>query len=234
MHAAISAAYLVKRTAYERALAEARAAVGVAITGRNPGINAETITTELRKSCLSMVTAQFFDAFGAVNLSPGEKYPEINLATAPVQGAYLRFFEQAFEWDRMTYFFYPYFWGLKAHWLDRALLDDVDPLFGEYLRAGAARVVFPVRPGFEIAIIHYLETGEIWNGGDLLDIHSKLYLPIVVEIKSAQGAPGKEKPVDEPWPVRLPTTLVKLRPDDKLPKWKKVGPGWDDWEEDAS
>src|SRR5690606_26655909 len=146
----------------------------------------------------SLVTAQFFDAFGAVNLSPAEKYPEIDIPAATTQGSYLRFFEQAFEWERMMYFFYPYFWGLKKHWEDRALLEDVDPVFGQYLRAGAARVVFPVRPGFEEAVIHYLETGSIWSGGDLPDIQSSMYLPIVEEIKESQGAPGSEVPVGEP------------------------------------
>lgn len=231
MHAAITAAYIVKRSEYERTLAAARAASGVTISGRNPGFNAQIISGELKKSCISMVTAQFFDAFGAVNLSPAEKYPEVDIPAATTQGTYLRFFEQAFEWERMMYFFYPYFWGLKKHWLDRALLEDVDPIFGQYLRAGAARVVFPVRPGFEEAVVHFLETGGIWSGGDLPDIQSSMYFPIVEEIKESQGAPGSEVPVGKPWTFRLPTTLVKLRPDDKLPKWKKVA---EQWEEDIS
>jgi len=55
--------------------------------------------------------------------------------------------------------------GWKPGWKNKFLLDDVDPQFGAFLRAGAARVVFPVRPCFEAALLHYLETGEIWNGG---------------------------------------------------------------------
>ncbi|MDR5796472.1 hypothetical protein QCE49_24100 [Caballeronia sp. LZ008] len=226
MHAAITQAYIARMADYERALAAAKATEGVTISGRNPSFNADFIASELKKTCISILTAQFYDAFGAVNLSVPEKYPQVNIAAADVQGSYLRFFEQAFEWERMMYFFYPYFWGLKKHWADRALLDDVDPLFGQYLRAGAARVVFPVRPGFEEAVIHYAETGELWSGGDPVDIHSSLYLPIVQEVKQSQGAPGNEVPVGEPWSFTLPTTLVKLRPDDKLPKWKKVGMLW--------
>ena len=52
-------------------------------------------------------------------------------------------------------------------------------------------------------MIHYLETGLIWNGGDPLDISSSLYLPIVEEIAEAEQ-----------------------RTDDSLPGWKKVGSGW--------
>jgi hypothetical protein len=35
-------------------------------------------------------------------------------------------------------------------------------------------------------------------------------------------APGSEVPVGDPWEVVLPTTLVKLRSDGKLPEWMKV------------
>lgn len=138
----------------------------------------------------------------------------------------MRFFEQAFEWEHLVYFFYPYFWGWKTGWRNRMLLDDEDPAFGDFLRAGAARVVFPVRPGFEAAVVHYLETGEFWNGGPPPNIASSLYVPIVQEIEAATGAPGDEKPVGEPWEVRLPTTLVRIRPQDDLPEWQNVGEQW--------
>jgi hypothetical protein len=139
---------------------------------------------------------------------------------------YVRFFEQAFEWEHIVYFFYPYFWGWKPGWKKRIMLDDTDPAFGDFLRAGAARVVFPVRPGFEAAIIHYLDTGEIWNGGPPPDISSSLYLPIVQEIEQATGAPGNETPVGDPWEVTVPTTLVRIRPNNDLPTWAKVNDIW--------
>ena len=224
-HAAILQGSIAKRAAYERALAEARAAAGVAIQGRNPLYNERIVETEMQKQALSLLTGQHFDGFGALELS-GEGYPQPALARAEQQSPYIRFFEQAFEWEHQIYFFYPYFWGLKKAWGRRALLDDVDPLFADFLRAGAARLVFPVRPGFEAAVVHYLETGEIWNGGVPPDITSSQYVPIIKEIQEAQGAPQGEVPVGEPWLVRLPTTLVKLRANDDLPKWKKVGEDW--------
>jgi hypothetical protein len=145
---------------------------------------------------------------------------------AAAQMPYVRFFEQAFEWEHIIYFFYPYFWGWKHGWKNRMLLEDVDPAFGDFLRAGAGRVVFPVRPGFEAAIVHYLETGEIWNGGPPPDISSSLYVPIIKEIQEATGAPGNEVAVGAPWLIRLPTTLVRIRPNDDLPIWAKVGDDW--------
>jgi hypothetical protein len=224
-HSAITSGYLAKQQAYESKLAEAAAAAGVVITGRNPVWNQRIATTELRKQCITMLTAQQFEAFGALELSP-QGYPQPNLARAEAQMPYVRFFEQAFEWEHLVYFYYPYFWGWKPAWTHRMLLDDVDPQFADFLRAGAARVVFPVRPGFEAAVAHYLETGEIWNGGPAPDVNDPLYVPIIKEIQEAQGAPGNEVPQGDPWLVRLPTTLTKLRPDDALPKWKKVGEDW--------
>jgi hypothetical protein len=42
-------------------------------------------------------------------------------------------------------------------------------------------------------------------------------------------APEAEVAQGDPWDVRLPTTLVKLRPDDKLPAWTKQPDG--EWAE---
>ena len=61
-------------------------------------------------------------------------------------------------------------------------------------------------------------------GGDLPSVGDKTYLPITEEIKEQTGAPGNEKPVGEPWEIRLPTRLIKLRQDDKLPPdWEWLG-----------
>ena len=59
-HAAIMQAYIAKQTAYERALAEAQAAAGAQIQGRNPLHNRRIIETELRRQTLAMVTGQQF------------------------------------------------------------------------------------------------------------------------------------------------------------------------------
>lgn len=224
-HAAIAQAYAQRVQEYEQALSEAKAEAFAAVAGRNPLANKAMIAAELRKACIAELTAQQFDTFGAMSTS-GQGYPELDLAQTDLQGRYIRFFEQAFEWEHIIYFFFPYFWSRKTTWPARSLYDDVDPLFADYLRAGAARVVFPVRPGFEQAVVHFLETGEIWNGGDPPDISSTMYVSIVQEIQEAQGKPGSEVPQGDPWNVRTPTTLVKLRADDSLPAWKHVGDEW--------
>lgn len=71
-----------------------------------------------------------------------------------------------------------------------------------------------------------MQFGELWNGGPLPAISSPLFLPIADEIAERAQKPGDEIPQGDPWKVRVPTTLVKLRQDDKLPKWKKVDGEW--------
>ena len=225
-YAAIEQAYVAKLAEYQRAIAEVKAAQVGSVTGRNPGANNAVLTGELRKACIAELTAQQYDAFGALS-SDAQGRPQLDLSRASQQGKYIRFFEQAFEWDHIVYFFYPYFWAGKDSWKQRSLFDDTDdPDFANFLRAGAARVVFATRRGFEKAILHFLDTGLIWDGGDPPDISSNLYLPIVNEIEEATAAPGAEVESGDPWEVRVPTSLVKLRRDDTLPTWKKVDGHW--------
>ena len=156
--------------------------------------------------------------------------PYFDFAEAAEEGAYVRFFEQAFEWDQMQYVFYPYFWARKSTWIDRFVKQDVDPVFLEFLRAGSARVVVPVRPGFEVAVTHFIETGKIWGGdGDPPAINSPLYVSIVDEIRERTGAPQGEQPVGDPWDVRVPTVLVIVRDEGDLPRWERVAPGEWSW-----
>jgi hypothetical protein len=225
-HAAILQAYQKQVRDYEEKLSALQVQAAQEIQGKNPLENEQLIRTELKKGATSVFTDQQYDLFGAISLSP-EGYPQPNLSEAAIEGKYIRFFEQAFEWEQMMYFFYPYFWGRKPNWLARALLQDVDPLFGEFIKAGAARIVISVRPGFEKAIAHFFDTGEIWDGGDLPDISSPLYVSIIDEIRERDKAPGKEVAQGDPWDVHLPTTLVLLRSQAGLPAWQKNAAG--DW-----
>jgi hypothetical protein len=223
-HAAIQQAYLKLLRDYQDELAALQVQAENAVQGRNPLENRQIERAELRKHTLATFTAQQFDLFGAISTSP-QGFPELNLAEADAEGRYIRFFEQAFEWEQMMYLFYPYYWGRKSNWLARSQLQDVDPQFAEFLRAGAARVVLPVRPGFETAVAHFLDTGEIWDGANPPLLSSPLYVSIIQEIKERDEAPGAEVPQGDSWDVRLPTTLVRLRPDGSLPTWQKNAKG---------
>jgi hypothetical protein len=224
-HAKLTTAYRAQLAEYEEKLAQIELYAGVAIQGRNPAANRVTITDELKKSCVSILTDQHFDLFDAVESSPANGLPQADLFEAAGEGPYVRFFEQCFEWEHMTWVTYPYFWGRKSQWDERVSYEDPDPAFADFLRAGFARVTVPARPGFETAIDHFLTFGEIWNGGPLPAISSALYLPIADEIAERLGRPESEVPQGDRWTVRVPTSLVHLRPDDRLPVWEQDSDG---------
>jgi len=218
-HAKLTTAYRARLGEYEEKLASIEMQAGVAIRGANPALNLERMKDELKKDCISIITDQHYDLFNAIDTAPSNGMPQIDISEAAKEGAYVRFFEQAFEWEHLTWVTYPYFWGRKNQWDERLSYDDPDPLFTQFLKAGYCRVSVPARLGFEGAIDHFLTYGELWEGGPLPTISSPLYLAIADEIAERLDRPGDEIPQGDPWTVRIPTSLVHLRPDDKLPKW---------------
>jgi hypothetical protein len=118
----------------------------------------------------------------------------------------------------MTWTYYPYFWGSKEDWVARSQRTDTDPDFAAFLSAGAARVLVPVRPGYEEALTYYLETGDVWNGGEAPVIDDELYVSIVDEMAAALDVSlDAAVPYGDPWEYTLPTSLVMLQADSTLP-----------------
>jgi hypothetical protein len=219
-HGKIIDAYKTKLADYEEKLAAAEISAGVEIQGKNPALNLEIMKDELKKNCISILTDQHYSLFNSIE-SSSYGLPQINLYENEAEGPYVRFFEQAFEWEHITWLTYPYFWGRKSKWEEKIAYDDPDPLFNQFIKAGYCRAVVPVRPGFEGAVDHFMTFGETWNGGPLPAISNELYLPIADELAERLDQPGDEIPQGDPWEVRIPTNLVKLRSDDSLPKWQK-------------
>lgn len=215
----LRAAHAAQMAEYEEKLAQLRLQAGIAIRGTNPDSNLRSIKAELKRQCISCMTEQNFELFDSVQELYGQP-PTINFAEARKEGAYVQFFEQAFEWENMSWILYPYFWSRTHTWPDRLSYDDPDPLFNDFLQAGFARVQVPARLGFHSAIAHFMETGNVWNGGELPVVGSPLYIRIADEIAERLQRTERETPQGPSWPVQIPTTLVHLRPDDKLPRWK--------------
>lgn len=194
----------------ERINAENNRKVENNISGYNPIRNRTIERNELKKAAIQFMTAQRYDDFNSMleNFS-NQGYPDFDFEDALNEGKSIRFFEQAFEWNEMTYLHYPYFWGRKDNWMQMIHFEDADPKFSDFLKAGATRVVVPVRPEFTKAMLHYQKTGEIWAGQDLPELNDELHLSIVEEIKDStfnlEGIP-----VGEPWITKLPTNLVRL------------------------
>ena len=189
---------------------------------RNPSVE----RTELKRMFIHLLIREHLSQVGL----PTPVSDQFFFLTDPTYvkqwGAVVAFFERAFEWENVMHFYYPYFYGRLARWGDLLLIQDLDPQFEEFLKAGAARVVIPVRPGFEAALAHYHETGDIWMGEEMPDMFGDQYVSIIEEIKARNYEPADEVCVAE-WDVRLPTTLVMLKDDATLPEWEstvKCGP----------
>lgn len=210
-------AYNAEMDKYSQALSEAKA-LGVQIKGSNPGFYRKIENTVLRKNCISYMIDQ--NPGAALTFGKNKYYQtdngtesftntEIKLDSGLDQyAAFVKFMEQAFEWDIMSYYFYPYYWGKRDRWSDMYQFDDNDPTFRAFMQSGMARVIVTVRPGFEEAVRHFLATGQIWNGGEVPVIDDPMFLSIVDEMRSALG-----KKQGEPWREKIPTALTILQAD---------------------
>lgn len=169
---AVMNAYRAALGRYQGALEAARLNAGyTADFGHSPAQNRQIESTELKKSCITMMSGQHFETFDAMSRgSAPYGYPEINLPEAKVESRFIRLFEHGLDWMNLTYVFYPYFWTRKDQWIGLSQISDNDDQFRQFLQAGAARVQVPVRVGFEPSILNYFAGVEIWDAeGDLID-----------------------------------------------------------------
>ena len=148
----------------------------------------------------------------------GDNPPDFELHQAVREGQTVQFFEQAFEWENLTYLFYPYFWGRQSQWIAKITNYDEDPLFTQFLQAGSARVVVPVHPAYNDAVMYYLENnGAIWNGGEPPRLNDPMFISLADELRNLTDDLQGATPEGDPWQVILPTTLVYLQKDAALP-----------------
>jgi hypothetical protein len=184
----------------------------------NPAFLREIEQRELKRICIELMTKPFPD----VSMGKGwyqdetldcsdedETLPEvIQSAEFEKYASEAKFLEQAFQWDLMSYVFYPYFWGDKCDWKALINTQNNDALFQSFLRSGMARVVVPVRIGFEEAVTYYMNTGDPWSGrGLVVDSDDDLYLSIVEELKTVDGI------VEDEWELRVPSSLTVIQSD---------------------
>lgn len=195
--------------AYEKKLAEYNAKVaGVKAKGTNPLFNRQIINDVLRKNCIEYLISH--DSLGEDSMLTGTgvtgtraKYDDPALES---YSAKVKFFEQAFEWDLMSYYFYPFYWAEKAKWKEKHNVDEMnDAAFRAFLQSGMARIILTIRPGFEEAVNWYMSTGQVWNGGQVPAFDDPLYVSIVEEMSVTDGE------VEETWESRVPTALTILQ-----------------------
>lgn len=145
-------------------------------------------------------------------------YPAVDLEKAKTIGNLVQFIEQAFEWDKMAWIFYPYFWANEKRWVSMISRgQDIDPALSSFLQAGSAKVLVAVNPSYNKAVLHYLLSGEPWNGLNPPIIGDRLYIPLHEEVKDQQDDMEGAKAEGTPWTFLVPTRLVHLHGGDALP-----------------
>ena len=204
---AIITAYETRLADYNEKVTNAKA-VQKERAKTNPMFNRQVENIVLRKNCIEYLIGQA--ALGKTSLLQGSvprdiraKYDDPALES---YSAKVKFFEQAFEWDLMSYYFYPFYWADKTKWVDMYQIDEMDDAtFKAFLESGMARVIVTVRPGFEEAVNWYMATGQVWNGGQVPTMSDELFMSIVDELREQTGE------VEETWESRVPTSLTVIQ-----------------------
>jgi hypothetical protein len=230
----IMEAYNRQLAEYERKL-NALKETGSQKYGNNPTKNRIIEQQELKKGAIAVLgnNAEYLTYFDDT-YQRGD-YPFIKTQNLNLFGGAADFLENAFEWDLMSYSFFPYFWqfgernngNYKAdtgRWSKVYSVRDNDDTFEKFLQAGYAQVVLSVKPGHELEILNYLENGVMMNSNFVSKI------PIVQKALT-ELAENNKPSIDDPtlvdeWHTKAPTNLVILQTSAKgapgigLPCWE--------------
>ena len=145
-------------TRYQESLRQAQFGnPGTPVFGGRPSAQNRAIERdELKKWAIGLMRGKSY-AYDAV--VQGDGVQQLDPVAADEQAPIVRFFEQAFEWDQMSYLLEPYFWGRTASWtLRQHITVPDDPKHEAFLRAGSARLIVPVTAGHETRLLAYLDS----------------------------------------------------------------------------
>ncbi len=137
---------------------------------------------------------------------------------------FIKFFETAFQWEILSYIFYPYYYNEKCRWYELLQTKNPDPIFEAFLQSGLAKILVPIRPQFEKAVLWYLETGEITPECDLVpETQDDRYESILSDLGNQD-----EVIVEGKWKTRIPSTLTIIQAESAYFKDEKGLPCCDD------
>lgn len=230
--------YEKRRMDHEEKLAALAARGGIQISGNNPLINRDIERRELKQGCLltwtggdvwSLTLAPRWFTPDPEGMPPAN-YPFLDPWNEVSENRVaVKFFEEAFEWENMTYEFYPYYVGMPEKWVEMLSIQDNDPLFEKFLRAGAACVRVPVKKERTAGVLYFQKTGNFWTGDDDAvpafdprDPEGALYNSYIAEIEADDTLEHIDQDVtidrDDPdtHVVKVPTSLVWLQQDTNL------------------
>jgi hypothetical protein len=120
-------------------------------------------------------------------------------------GDYIHFVHSALDWDNMLVSLYPHFWDANSEAQGKPFLTHPDTEHREFLRAGAAQVVLPIRPGYEEKILSLLEYGEV---GEIEQEHP--FRKVVDQVKEEHEVRKAGPLVLDEWEECTPTGALDL------------------------
>ncbi|MDO3639333.1 hypothetical protein [Mycolicibacterium arseniciresistens] len=195
---------------------------GVTICGCKPAAN-QTIPCELQANCSNLLTDQHFDLFDALIDLPVMGLSEIDAAMSAVEGDYVPFFEQAFEWKATSCVPDPSFWGRQVDVVERHLHSRRrSRVRGLPTRAQRGWSCLPARVRIRRGRRKFCGP---WQAGPLPMISDKTHLPIGLKIAQRLGMPDPDVSVGVTWEAQLPTQPMHLRKAQALPRWTKWADG---------
>jgi hypothetical protein len=144
------------------------------------------------------VPAELYDERGGISRH--------NYETLSAFGEVIKFLHHAIEWENMTYIMYPYFWSHPDNWELKKYLRHPDLQHQAFLKAGSARVVLTIRPGFEREFVDFMSgyftpaSGTLPDGDDYVTIAEEMRL---YALTNYPGIPPAN-PEDEARPLLTP------------------------------
>lgn len=218
---AANQAYLADKRAYDSQLSYVQSTQNS--FEDSPLANREKERRELKRAALTMLTEQDFSLFGSISFPPAPGVPTIDTSEAYAEGEYIRFFEEAVEWSNMAHVLYDYAWAGQSRWIELLGRDASDLEHEKFLQAGAAKITVPVLPGYEFAVLDFLQNGNIWDGEGDPPIDSDHPLTDLVSEMVKEPRDIGTEVIDE-YTVTLPTNLVMLQQGPDLNNPETPGP----------
>jgi hypothetical protein len=228
--------YNTKKQAYDQALAAVQSKANSSTEAQTFQLRSDQYrsieSTELKRGCVELMSRGTAAGYTSITTdadgNPRTVFDDAEGATltdwrSPLaNGAVAAFFEQSFEWENMTYQFQPYYWAGGEYWKDLARASGADPLFEQFLRAGNASVLVPVRPGYERPVVLFFKTSLIFAGGYLSLFNTRDMLDVYADVElGRQFDPPLQ--VGDDWEVDVPTSLVMLQEGSELPNFESEG-----------
>lgn len=205
--------YRSRKAEYEDQLRAASVAQGIQVSGRDRQESLRIIEQELKRGAITLLRKKAFNE-DAIEEILG--LPDISFADLAEFEQEVQFFEQMCEWHHMAYVFRPYYWTAREEWTKLMNLTDADPLFTNFLGAGGAHVIVPIREGWNEDVVAFLDSGTVFAGGPVESVSDPRFVDIAQELREQQGGLELGEP-SESWIVREPTDLVTLQPGPELP-----------------